>query len=109
MPRLTIAPETARDKASDEICDRLQSGDILYFPTNPIALEDADRAFLLSQKQVDASYHKNISYRPAEDRLKGVDAKDAAARDRTHRVLREFSRKAIGFMAHFFPSYARDW
>jgi hypothetical protein len=109
MARLTIEPEGYRERATDEICDRLESGDILYFPTNPIALDEDDRAFLLGQKQVDASYHKNISYRPAEDRLKGVDATDAAARDRTHRVLRDFSRKAISFMAHFFPSYARDW
>ena len=65
--------------------------------------------FLLGQKQVDASYHKNISYRPAEDRLKGVDARDAASRDRTHKVLRDYSQKAIAFMARFFPSYARDW
>ena len=109
MARLTIEPECTRERATDDVCDRLESGDILYFPVNPIALDADDRAFLLGQKQVDASYHKNISYRPAEDRLKGVDATDAAARDRTHQVLRDFSRKAIGFMAQFFPSYARDW
>ena len=43
---------------------------------SPPILPDADRAFLVTQKQVDASYHKNISYRPLEDRLKGIDQDD---------------------------------
>ena len=49
----------------------LETGDILYFPISPPLLPEADRAFLVTQKQVNASYHKNVSYRPLEDRLKG--------------------------------------
>jgi hypothetical protein len=109
MARLTIDADLARGAAPDELCTRMESGDILFFPTNPISLDEADRSFLLGQKQVDASYHKNISYRPARDRLKGVEARDAAAFERTHRVMRRYSRRAVAFMAGFFPRYARDW
>jgi hypothetical protein len=109
MARLTIDADLARGAAPDDVCTRLESGDILFFPANPVPLDEPDRAFLLGQKQVEASYHKNISYRPSQDRLKGVDAKDAAAFDRTRQVMRAYSQKAVAFMASFFPRYARDW
>lgn len=108
MARLTIDAGRAGAPASDEIYTRLESGDILFFPANPIALDEADRSFLLTQKQAE-TFHKNISYRPAQDRLKGVDASDPQALQRTHEAMRSFSRKAIDFMARFFPAYARDW
>jgi len=45
---------------------------------------------------------KNISYRPQEDRLKGVDQNgDAEQRARVHEVMRAFSQRAIGFMERF--------
>ena len=110
MARVTIDTGSAGVRAaSGEICSRLESGDILYFPDNPIRLDDADRTFLLGQKQVNASFHKNISYRPRQDRLKGVDARDEASRARTHEIMRAFSQKAIAFVASFLPDYARDW
>ena len=109
MARLTIDAERAKLAASDEVCTRLESGDLLYFPENPAPLDEEDRRFLLGQKQVDASYHKNISYRPSQDRLKGVDAADEAARTRTHAVMRSYSQKAVAFVARFFPHYAKDW
>src|SRR5215831_15848774 len=77
MARLTIDAGQMSRAASDDLCARLESGDILFFPTSPVALDEADRAFLLRQKQSEA-FHKNISYRPGPDRLKGVDARDAA-------------------------------
>src|SRR5690242_5160708 len=109
MARVTIDTESARKPAPAEICARLESGDILYFPHTPIPLDGADRAFLIEQKQVNASYHKNISYRPSQDRLKGVDARDGAVRARAHRVMRDYSRKAVAFVSGFLPAYARDW
>ena len=63
----------------------------------------------MTQKQVDASYHKNISYRPLEDRLKGVDQDDAAQRDRVHEIMRGYSQRAIAFMSTFLKKYAACW
>jgi 3-deoxy-D-manno-oct-2-ulosonic acid (Kdo) hydroxylase len=108
MSRMTIEGEAVNEAASKEIRARLEAGDILYFPSTPIELSQADRDFLLAQRQSDA-FHKNISYRPKRDRLKGVEARDEASRQRTLRVMRDFSQKAVAFMARFFPGYARDW
>ena len=109
MARLTIDLDGTRGAAPDEVCSKLETGEILYFPNSPIPLPEDDRAFLLEQKQADASYHKNISYRPGQDKLKGIDAKDGAAFGRAHQVMRDHSRRAIAFMATYFPKYARDW
>jgi hypothetical protein len=109
MARITIEGDAAKTTASSDHYRGLETGDILYFPRTPFILTAEERAVLLAQKQVDASYHKNISYRPAQDLLKGVDQDDRAERERMHQVMRSYSQRAIDFMADFLPRYARDW
>src|SRR5262249_38555786 len=81
----------------------------LYFPVSPPLLPHEDRMFLVTQKQVAASYHKNISYRPLEDRLRGVDQDDRAQRAHVHEIMRGYSQRAIAFMATFLKRYAGSW
>jgi 3-deoxy-D-manno-oct-2-ulosonic acid (Kdo) hydroxylase len=69
-------------------------------------LPQEDRAFLVTQKQVGASYHKNVSYRPLQDRLKGVDQSDGEQRERVQSIMRGYSRRAIDFMDTFLNRYA---
>ena len=80
MARITLGAERFDTEASATEYRGLEAGDILYFPDSPPLLPDEDRAFLVTQKQVDASYHKNISYRPVEDRLKGINQDDCTQR-----------------------------
>jgi hypothetical protein len=108
MARIAIQNLAPSAPASEEWYRSLETGDILYFPTTPFDFPTDERAFLLGQKQSSA-FHKNISYRPAADRLKGVDQKDEAARARMHQIMRAYSERAIKFMASFFPRYARAW
>jgi hypothetical protein len=109
MARITIAVDQQHRPAGDEQYRRLESGDILYFPSTPFELTDEERAFLLAQRQSGASFHKNISYRPAEDRLRGVDQKEPAQWRRMHATMRAYSHRAVAFMASFLPRYAADW
>ncbi|MGE5756587.1 MAG: Kdo hydroxylase family protein [Planctomycetaceae bacterium] len=109
MTRVCLEGDQRNATATEEQYRHLETGDILYFPRTPFTLTDEERAFLLSQKQVDASYHKNISYRPNQDRLKGVDQRDGALWARMHEIMRAYSRRAIAFMAQFLPRYAPDW
>jgi hypothetical protein len=109
MARVTIEGDERNLVATEEQYRRLESGDILYFPRTPFELKAEERAFLLSQRQSEASFHKNISYRPAKDRLKGVDQNEPAEWERMHRTMRDYSTRAIAFMASFLPGYARDW
>jgi hypothetical protein len=109
MVRIALGAERFGTEASGPEYRGLETGDILYFPVSPPLLPDEDRAFLVTQKQVDASYHKNISYRPLEDRLKGVDQNDAAPRARVHEIMRGYSQRAIGFMSTLLNRYAGSW
>jgi hypothetical protein len=109
MARVTIDGGLRNATATEEHYRRLETGDILYFPGTPFELTAEERAFLVSQRQSEASYHKNISYRPAEDRLKGVAQDDPAEWERMHRTMRAYSTRAVEFMASFLSRYARDW
>lgn len=109
MPRITIENYRPRTAATDEQYRHLETGDILYFPKTPIELSADDRKFLLGQRQVGGTIHKNISYRPAQDCLTGVDQGDADAHDKMHRIMRVFSERAVSFMGAFLSRYRAIW
>jgi|SRR5579872_1579200 len=86
-------------------CDQLERGKILFFRKVPFDFPQADCDFLLSQKQTGSRFHKNISFRPAQDILKGVSS-DSPDRERLHGVMRHFSRQAAAFVSSFLAPYA---
>jgi hypothetical protein len=86
-------------------CDQLEQGKVLFFRHPPFDFLEEDRNFLLSQKQTGSRFHKNISYRPATDVLKGIDA-SSPDRERLHRVMRNFSGGAVRFVGTFLAPYA---
>jgi hypothetical protein len=108
MARHQIDEQPLNRPATEEEYRRLERGDVLYFPTTPFDIPDEDRSFLLSQKQSER-FHKNISYRPQQDKLKGVDADSSDGFRRMHEVMRSYSRAAISFCERFFPRYAAHW
>ena len=87
----------------------LEEGRILLFPSASLALPPEDVAFLLSQRQSGARYHKNIAYRPAQGRISGVAGGEGADTERLRSVLAEYSRRAVEFAAGVLPDYARAW
>lgn len=94
------APDQAR-----WYCDQLERGKVLFSRSVPFDFPRADVDFLLSQKQTGSRFHKNVSYRPAADLLKGDDAagKD---RERLHAIMRNFSGQVTGFVTKFLAPYA---
>lgn len=98
------APSPAREM---DYCRALEQGRILLFARPPFELPEAERALLLSQQQTHAGYHKNIAYRPAEDRVTGF-ARGSDA-ERLRGALRLYSRRATEFAAWLLPGYARSW
>ena len=109
MARITLREDRFATEASRQEYRGLEAGDILYFPTSPPLVTDEERTFLVTQKQIDGSLYKNISYRPTEGRLRGVDQKDAAQLKRVHEIMRAFSSRSIAFAASFLKHYASAW
>jgi len=99
-----IPPDRAR-----HFCAELEAGHIVFLPVSPIAISPEYRELLLGRKQTSSVYHKNIAYRPAEDRITGLDASEQAEADPLRRILREFSKRSVEFLTRFLSPYAGKW
>ena len=75
----------------------------------PFDLPEADRHFLLSQRQSDFKAHKNISYRPKADVLRGAVCQRPEDARRLHEVMRNYSKQVTQFLEKFLTPYAGRW
>lgn len=92
----------------EKLCCLLEAGKILYFQVAPFGLAQHDVDVLLRQRLAHGWGHKNIAYRPMQDRVTGCDAKHADSQ-RLHEVLRTFSRRTVDYVAGLLPGYASAW
>lgn len=90
-------------------CIQLEAGDILFFSETPIAIPQEDLQFLIGHQQVGGAYHKNIAYRPIEDRITGFDAQDASTAERLRTIMRRYSGDVVGFLQSFLSPYQGRW
>jgi hypothetical protein len=90
-------------------CAQLEAGDILFFPETPITIPNDDLAFLLGHQQVGGAYHKNIAYRPLEDRITGFDAGDTSTSERLRGIMRRYSSDVTTFLRSFLGPYQGRW
>lgn len=101
-------PATVVDAAT-AWCRQLEEGKIVYFAQAPFELPAGDREFLLGVKQTTAKIHKNIAYRPQEDRLTGLTDVAPADAERSRAIMASFSRRVTRFLAEFLAPYAATW
>ena len=90
-------------------CQQLEEGKILIFDAIPFDLPETDRAFLLSQKQSGFKAHKNVSYRPQQDILRGAAEENPEEAKRLHDVMRNYSKQVVAFLSKFLAPYAPHW
>jgi len=93
----------ARARAQ-QCCAELEDGHILFFPAPPFELPPDDVQFLVSLKPADSRLHKNVSYRPQEDLLRGFD--DGGHEHRVHGVMRRYAAEVARFVSRFLEPYA---
>jgi hypothetical protein len=96
------------NQASLEYCQRLERGEILFFPEPPFDLPADDRDFLIAQHWAELRMHKNVSYRPTGDVLRGVEGSKLVT-ERIHSVLRNYSNQVVDFLSKFLSPYAGGW
>jgi 3-deoxy-D-manno-oct-2-ulosonic acid (Kdo) hydroxylase len=105
-----LGPSPAwNDALAREVCSQLELGDIILFPASPIDIPPADRDLLLGRKQTSSAYHKNIAYRPSEDRVTGLDASEQAEAAELRRILKNYSQASVEFLSRFLLPYAGKW
>jgi hypothetical protein len=105
-PQGWVPPEAA--KRSRQCCEQLETGKVLFFDRIPYNFPQADREFLLMQKQSDSRLHKNVSYRPAQDVLRGA-ASSGEDEARLHEIMRRFSTEVTKFLSQLLQPYAAHW
>lgn len=91
--------------AGDENYLALERGNILYFPQTPFALPEEERELLRSTGLSSSSLHKNIAYRPAEDKVTGFDPAAVADPEKLRGVMRSYSERALSFLWKLLPRY----
>jgi hypothetical protein len=94
----------AADARAREACQQLEAGGILYFSVPPFEFKDADREFLVAQRRADSSVHKNVSYRPSEDAVRGFEG-SAEVQQQLRQVLRNYSQHVVQFVRKFLSPY----
>lgn len=104
FPSAGPAPDAGREYAR-----ALERGEVLYFERLPYELPEEDREWMLSLPQTDATFHKNVSYRPTQDILRGLPAERKEEVERMHRIMREYSGAVTRFVARLLPRYAALW
>lgn len=90
-------------------CEQLEAGRILFFPSVPFNFPEPDREFLRGQRQGNQRLHKNISYRPREDRIRGNAGEDHDENERLLTVMRNYSREVVRFLGELLAPYAASW
>lgn len=96
------------EQRSRAYCELLERGRILFFPRAPFAFAAADREFLLEQEWTDLRMHKNVSYRPTEDVLRGISG-DSGKVERIHKIFRDYSAQVAAFAKSLLAPYAKKW
>lgn len=91
------------------LCSQLEAGNILFFPRTPFAFPQADRELLLGQKQTNSAFHKNVAYRPSEDRITGLDDANSPEAERLRATLRNYSQSVVQFLTGLLTPYAGKW
>jgi hypothetical protein len=85
----------------------LERGDILFFADGGFEIPVDVRTALMGATQDARSFHKNIAYKTNIDKVSGLEDRTEAERVRV--AMREYSRRALAFMARILPAYARSW
>jgi 3-deoxy-D-manno-oct-2-ulosonic acid (Kdo) hydroxylase len=89
---------------SRQYCSQLEAGSILYFSVPPFDLPPRDVDFLLALRPANSRLHKNISYRPESDLLRGIS--DERRKTRVHEVMRGYAAEVGKFVREFLAPYA---
>jgi hypothetical protein len=91
------------------LCSQLEAGNILFFSRPPFDIPHDDRGFLLGRTQTSSALHKNVAYRPAEDRVTGLAKSEEVEAARLRLILKSYSQHAAQFLGELLPPYAGKW
>jgi hypothetical protein len=96
------------NRSGPSLPERLERGEVIYYPACPFDLPEEDRRFLLGQRLAGRA-HKNVGFDPASGKVSGFVRRSAEQNERMNEVLSRFSRAATVWLAGILPGYAPSW
>ena len=109
IPTAELTATTRSPERLREYCAQLETGDIIFFPETPIKIAQDDLDFLLGHQHVFGTFHKNIAYRPLEDRITGFESAEPSTAERLRRIMSRYSKDVIDFLGGFLGPYRSQW
>jgi 3-deoxy-D-manno-oct-2-ulosonic acid (Kdo) hydroxylase len=104
-----VDPAQWTEDRARQVCGELEVGHIIFLPNSPFEIPREDRELLLGRKQSSSAYHKNIAYRPLEDRITGLDESEQQEAADLGRILRDYSQQSVDFLSRFLSPYSGKW
>ena len=98
-----FAPQDVRPRP--ETYRNLEEGNILFFPRTPFEFPQSEREALLQVRQGKGAHHKNIAYRPAQEKVTGFDKAGVSDAEGFRSALRSYSRRSLQFLRELLPQY----
>ncbi len=101
--------DITRDSGKRDPHRILECGDILFFPTEASGLSESEKDFLRGIHLRGGKLHKNVAYKPAQDRVSGFEASSAELVSKLRSVMRAYSNWAVEFTGRVLPGYKPGW
>jgi hypothetical protein len=89
--------------------ERLERGEVLYYPTAPFALPQGEDLDFLLEQELGSLAHKNISYNPHNGKVNGFVRSSAEQVERLHDIFARFSMEATAWLSELLPNYSQGW
>jgi hypothetical protein len=110
MAELILVGEKECSLEGDLRCAReLEAGNILFFERVPFLFPDEEKAFLLRQRQGGSKSRKNISYKPAMDRVANHVSQDPQEMEEMRRALSNYSSRVVTLLSRILSPYSEKW
>jgi hypothetical protein len=89
--------------------ERLERGEVIYYPVCPFPLPQGEERDYLLQQSLASAAHKNISYDPHTGKAAGYRHVSPHQAERLRSLLAGFAREVTAWAAATLPRYARTW
>lgn len=107
-PSLVTVEDAANRQPADN-CTDLEDGRVLFFPRTPFEFPQEEQQFLIRLRSGETAFHKNIAYRPLQDKITGAGSLADGDLDRLQQILRAYSQRVIAFLGEFLEPYLGHW
>jgi hypothetical protein len=104
-----MAANGVNEKGCGTPAERLERGEVLYYPTAPFALPQGEDLDFLLQQELGSLNHKNISYNPQNGKVNGFVRRSSEQVERLRAIFARFSKAATDWLSELLPNYTQGW